>query len=42
MPRIDRLFDISAGKILSIEHTWRPENGAPVFTVDGHYQARDA
>src|ERR671912_36830 len=40
LPRISRLFDVSAGKILSIEHTWRPENGAPVFTVGGHYQAR--
>jgi unsaturated chondroitin disaccharide hydrolase len=40
LPRINRLFDVSAGKILSIEHTWRPEKGAPVFTVGGHYQAR--
>ena len=33
LPRIQRLFDISAGKILSIEDTWKPEDGAPVFTV---------
>ena len=40
LPRIKRLFDISAGKILSIENTWNPEDGAPVFTVDGRYRAR--
>jgi rhamnogalacturonyl hydrolase YesR len=38
--RIQRLFDISAGKILALEETWKPERGAPVFTVDGRYQAR--
>jgi unsaturated chondroitin disaccharide hydrolase len=37
---IDRLFELSAGKILAIEHTWRPDAGAPVFTVKGTYQAR--
>ncbi len=40
LPRVKRLFDISAGKILSIEETWKPEEGAPVFTVNGRYQAR--
>jgi len=40
LPRIQRLFDISAGKILSIEDSWRPEDGSPVFTVEGRYQAR--
>jgi unsaturated chondroitin disaccharide hydrolase len=39
-PKIARLFDVSAGKIRSIEDTWRPEDGAPVFTVNGRYQAR--
>src|SRR5712692_7721856 len=38
--KIDRLFALSAGKIRSIEQTWRPEDGAPVFTVRGRYQAR--
>jgi hypothetical protein len=38
--RIDRLFDLSAAKIRAIEDTWRPEDGAPVFTVQGRYQAR--
>src|SRR6478736_10027944 len=40
MPRIDRLFDLSAAKISAIEDTWRPADGAPVFTVQGRYQAR--
>jgi unsaturated chondroitin disaccharide hydrolase len=39
-PAIDRLFALSAGKIRSIEQTWRPEDGSPVFTVQGRYQAR--
>ena len=40
VPRIDRLFALSADKIRSIERTWRPESGAPVFTVKGRYTAR--
>ena len=40
VPKIDRLFDLSAAKILAIEAAWRPEQGAPVFTVQGRYQAR--
>jgi unsaturated chondroitin disaccharide hydrolase len=40
LPKIDRLFALSAAKIRSIEDSWRPEQGAPVFTVDGRYQAR--
>ena len=38
--KIDRLFALSAGKIRSIERTWRADAGAPVFTVQGRYQAR--
>jgi unsaturated chondroitin disaccharide hydrolase len=37
---IERLFELSAQKILSIEKTWKPEQGAPVFTVKGRYTAR--
>ncbi len=40
VPRIDRLFGLSGDKILAIEKSWRPEAGAPVFTVQGTYQAR--
>jgi unsaturated chondroitin disaccharide hydrolase len=37
---IDRLFELSGDKIRAIEKSWRPEAGAPVFTVTGTYQAR--
>jgi unsaturated chondroitin disaccharide hydrolase len=40
VPRIDRLFALSADKIRSLEQTWRPGDGAPVFTVKGRYTAR--
>jgi unsaturated chondroitin disaccharide hydrolase len=40
LPKIARVFALSAGKIQSIEDTWRPADGAPVFTVKGRYQAR--
>src|SRR6476659_7072804 len=40
LPRIARVFELSAGKIQALEDTWRPEDGAPVFTVKGRYQAR--
>ena len=40
LPNIERLFELSARKILSIETTWNPADGAPVFTVDGRYTAR--
>ncbi|HEX9367480.1 MAG TPA: hypothetical protein VF921_12680 [Vicinamibacterales bacterium] len=40
LPKIARVFDVSAGKIRAIEDTWRSADGAPVFTVKGRYQAR--
>jgi unsaturated chondroitin disaccharide hydrolase len=40
LPQIDRMFEISAGKIRAIESAWRPEDGSPVFTVDGRYRSR--
>src|SRR6266481_8023481 len=40
VPKIARVFALSAQKIRSIEETWRPEDGAPVFTIQGRYQAR--
>jgi hypothetical protein len=39
-PKIARLFALSARKIAAIDQTWRLEDGAPVFTVRGRYQAR--
>jgi hypothetical protein len=40
LPRLRRLFEISAGKIRSLEKTWNPSQGTPVFTVDGKYTSR--
>jgi hypothetical protein len=37
---IDRMFELSAGKIRALESAWRPEDGAPVFTVEGRYRSR--
>jgi hypothetical protein len=37
LPRVQRLFDVAAGKLLGLEDSWRPEDGAPVFTVDGSF-----
>lgn len=38
--KIDKFFEYSGEKILSIEDTWLPENGTPVFTVAGNYTTR--
>jgi unsaturated chondroitin disaccharide hydrolase len=38
--KIDRLFEISSGKIWSLEANWPVDRGAPVFTVEGQYQSR--
>src|SRR5881296_790402 len=40
LPKIERLFELSGRKILSIEKTWKPEYGTPVFTVKGRYTTR--
>jgi unsaturated chondroitin disaccharide hydrolase len=40
VPAIDRLFALSAEKIQSLERSWTPSSGAPVFTIDGRYTAR--
>src|SRR5918999_4607900 len=40
LPALHRVFDLSAQKIRSIEEGWRPEDGAPVFTVGGAYRSR--
>ncbi|MFO1514997.1 MAG: glycoside hydrolase family 88 protein [Verrucomicrobiota bacterium] len=39
-PRIERMFHLSGEKILSIEKSWNPEQGTPVFTVRGKYTSR--
>ncbi len=38
--KVHALFESSAKKIQSLDQNWRPEQGAPVFTVDGKYTSR--
>lgn len=40
LPGIQRMFELSAEKIRSLERSWNPADGAPVFTVAGRYTAR--
>ncbi len=40
LPKINRFFDLSAAKILSLEKTWDSSKGTPVFTVKGNYTSR--
>jgi len=40
LPAINRVFELSAQKIRSIEESWRPEDGSPVFTAAGVYKSR--
>jgi hypothetical protein len=37
---LQRMWRLSAEKILSIEQTCTPDHGAPVFTIEGRYTAR--
>jgi hypothetical protein len=39
-PALDRMWQLSAHKILDLERTWDPADGSPVFTVQGRYTAR--
>lgn len=39
-PKLRRLFELSAAKIRSIEKSWAPSQGSPVFTVGGRYTSR--
>lgn len=40
LPKIERLWELSATKIDSIERTTGPGQASPVFTVEGRYTAR--
>lgn len=40
LPKITRMWQLSAAKILSIDTSCKPEAGAPVFTVQGRYTSR--
>ena len=39
-PSLERVFECSAEKILSLEKSWRPAQGTPVFTIKGRYTSR--
>jgi unsaturated chondroitin disaccharide hydrolase len=39
-PKVRRMFELSAAKIRSIEKSWAPSQGSPVFTVGGQYTSR--
>ena len=38
--RLNRFFDLAAQKIRSIDSTWNPSRGTPVFTAGGKYTTR--
>lgn len=38
--RLNRFFELAAQKIRSIDSTWDPGRGTPVFTADGKYTTR--
>ena len=40
LPKTEALFTQSAAKIDALERRWLPQNGSPVFTVEGQYMAR--
>lgn len=40
VPSIERMWQASALKILSLEADWAPEKGSPVFTIEGKYTSR--
>jgi unsaturated chondroitin disaccharide hydrolase len=40
LPKIQRMFELSAAKIVALEKSWDPARGTPVFTVKGKYTTR--
>lgn len=38
--KLNRMFELAGRKITSIENTWDPSRGTPVFTVRGEYTSR--
>ena len=38
--KIERMWDLSGRKIKSLETNWKPDDGSPVFTVNGKYTAQ--
>jgi hypothetical protein len=40
LPKLRRLFELSAAKIHSLEESWDPSQGSPVITSQGRYTSR--
>ncbi len=40
LPDLEHFWTLSGEKINAIEASWKPENGSPVFTVEGWYTAQ--
>src|SRR5947208_7817219 len=40
VPKINRLFELSAAKILNLQKAWNPSKGTPVFTIKGKFTSR--
>ncbi|MGL4462923.1 MAG: glycosyl hydrolase [Planctomycetia bacterium] len=38
--RLDRVWELSGAKLDALNGRWKPEDGSPVFTIDGRYAAR--
>lgn len=39
-PASERLFEVSGRKVRSLQKSWKPADGSPVFTVGGKYRSR--
>ena len=39
-PAIERMWQASAIKIISLQQAWQPAQGSPVFTINGKYTSR--
>ena len=37
LPDLEHFWTLSGAKIRDIEASWKPEDGSPVFTVEGRY-----
>src|SRR6266850_7959505 len=40
VPKLNRVFQLSAAKILNLQKAWNPGKGTPVFTIKGKYTSR--
>ena len=40
LPALRRMWELSAAKLDSLEETWNPQQGTPVFTVGGRYASQ--